>query len=137
MTVAYRTAGVGDMSFHMKVELSVWRLFDAETLSAKKDGRQPFLYVDLTSRHFLPIWLPGDAIGGTNLLGADWDAQTAQAETSTLAKLGKALRMASSSPRFFRTFAQMVVGLLQVFGHCCGGGPHDMVAGASVPLNSL
>ena len=93
-----KKAHLEKLSYGMQVEMSVWKLFDAESQAAVRESRDPFLYVDLTSRHFLPVWLPSDSIGGHNMLGGEWDVNSAM-ETGTLAQLGKALRAASASPR--------------------------------------
>ena len=67
--------------------------------------RQPFLYVDLTSKDVLPIWLHPKAVGGrfrqdeANLLNGD-------EPVDSLARLGAALRNATESQRFFRSFSQ-------------------------------
>ena len=36
----------------------------AEVASAKKEDRSAFLYLDLTCKEMLPLWLPPESVGG-------------------------------------------------------------------------
>ena len=74
-------------------------------MEATPHQRQPFLYVDVNSKDVLPIWLHPNAVGGrfrqdeASLLNGD-------APVDSLARLGAALRNATESQRFFRSFSQ-------------------------------
>ena len=67
----------------------------------------PFLFVDLTGKGTLPIWLTPDLIGGKFQIHDDgeWPLQ-GQVPISYLQDLRKALKSATASPRFFRTASQ-------------------------------
>jgi len=93
-------AGFADPFYGIIADANVFVLMSAEVALAMKENRQPWIYVDLTSKALLPQWLVPDAIGGKTVKefpGASADAVSA---------LGTALKAASQSPRFFRTFSQ-------------------------------
>ena len=101
-----KEAGMDGLEFHLQCVACVCRLFDAENRAAAKNTRTAYSYVDLTSKPFLPLWLPQDAVGGNHIMGSDWAGLNPSTSTSTLHQLGAALKAASSTPRFFRTFSQ-------------------------------
>lgn len=92
------------LPFHLRVDTPVWQLLNAENLAAQLAGRTAFSYVDLTSKAMLPMWMPGDAIGGKTITGkCDWDPS---ASSATIVALGAALKAATQTPKFFRSLAQ-------------------------------
>ena len=98
----------GKLQFHLWCDAPVWKLLNAESVAAASDSRVAFAYVDLTSRAFLPMWLPADAIGGTAISPtstSEW-ALDPSASSATLGALGAALKAATQTPRFFRSLAQ-------------------------------
>ena len=75
-----------------------------ESVEAKAAGRKAFLFVDLTAKEVLPVWLTPESVGGKfndeealSLAGGE--------NISSLTQLGQALS-ATEGQRFFRSFPQ-------------------------------
>jgi len=106
-----RGAGLDDLPHHIQAEQSLWQVLWSATEAgrASQPPATPFVYVDLTSRACLPIWLLPEAIGGKLTLPGEqeWVPQQ-EGSSSTLTQLSQALKGAVGGPRFFRTLAQWV-----------------------------
>ena len=53
-----------DMTYDLHIEQSVIEIMTAETSLAKAQSRRPFMFVDLTGRDILPMWLSPQSVGG-------------------------------------------------------------------------
>ena len=101
------SAGCQDLPFAFPCDTPVWRIMQAETDDAGASGRIAFSYIDLTAKEILPMWMPQDTIGGSNLVGSEFDSTfDGEASTRSLNALASALKAALVSPRFFRTWPQ-------------------------------
>ena len=102
------------LSFGLQAEQLLWNSMQQHVEESKLAGRVPFLFVDLTSKETLPLWLTPDVIGGKLQLhdDGDWPLQ-GRAPISSLQDLGKALKSATASPRFFRTVSQWTGAFLR------------------------
>eukprot|EP00438_Fugacium_kawagutii_P029513 Skav222739 [mRNA] locus=scaffold2390:473992:475065:+ [translate_table: standard] len=100
-------AQLANVSFSLQAEQSLWNSMHQHTEECKASGKTPFLYVDLTSKESLPMWLTPDVIGGKFQLHdeGEWPLR-GHIPISSLQDLGKALKSATASPRFFRTVSQ-------------------------------
>jgi hypothetical protein len=85
-----QTAGMQGLDFHLQPALEVWKILEADNRAAKKVNRIAFTYMDLTSKPFLPMWLPQDSIGGKSILGSEWGNMSAGSHDGTLQQLGAA-----------------------------------------------
>ena len=101
-------ASLDKLPYHLQAGTIVWRILEADNASAIAASRKTaFAYVDLTAKELLPLWLPYDAVGGKNALGSEWQQYIdPQAASNTIAQLGQALQAATSTKRYFRSFAQ-------------------------------
>jgi len=54
-------------SAHVNAYWLMW----THTLHARKNGRKPHCYVDITAKEFLPDRIPQDAVGGKSMVGTD------------------------------------------------------------------
>ncbi len=90
-----------DLKFINQVEQPIFDRLHAETEAAKVASRTPFLYVDLTDKHVLPLWIHPEQVGGK----MKW-TDALDDEDDGYAKLGRALKGATEASRFFRSFAQ-------------------------------
>ena len=99
-----KAANMAGMPWHLIPDMAVWKVLDSEAAQATLAGRSPFVYVDLTAKEFLPVWLPHSAVGAKVKLPGD--ASEGSLNTATLGTLGEALKAATSSPRFFRNVNQ-------------------------------
>ena len=96
------SAGCQDLPFAFRCDTPVWRIMQAETDDAGASGRIAFAYIDLTAKEILPMWMPQDTIGGSNLVGSEFDsAFDGEVSTRSLNALASALKAALASPRFF------------------------------------
>ena len=60
--------------------------------------------VDLTGKECLPDWLPPESVGGKlPIAGAD---EINEASSRSLGELATALKAATQTPRFFRTYQE-------------------------------
>ena len=102
-----KKAGMEGLSFGLQAEQVLWNSMQQHTEECKVATRTPFLFIDLTSKEMLPMWLTPDVIGGKFQLhdDGDWPLR-AHAPIASLQDLGKALKSATASPRFFRTVSQ-------------------------------
>ena len=93
------------LPFPAQLEQGLIDKLNQETVEAKIQQWQPLLYVDLTSKDALSIWLHPYTVGGrfgkeeASLLHGD------EPEDS-LARLGAVLRNATESQKFFRSSTQ-------------------------------
>ena len=99
-----KAANLDGMPWHMIPDMAVWKVLESEAAQATMAGRVPFVYVDLTAKEFLPVWLPHSAVGARVKLPGD--SSDGALSTATLGTLGEALKAATSSPRFFRSLNQ-------------------------------
>ena len=102
-----KDAGLKGISFSLQAEQNLWNHMQQHSEDCKITGKTPFLFVDLTSKETLPMWLTPDHIGGKFQLHdeGDWPLR-GQVPIASLQDLGKALKSATASPRFFRTISQ-------------------------------
>ena len=104
-----KTAGLAALPFGQRAEQSLFVLLEAERKTAEScvPIRQPFTYVDFTSKEVLPLWLTQDMLGGRTVLSGEVDTRLdSSLSTASLGTLAGALRAATSGPRFFRSFEQ-------------------------------
>ncbi len=90
-----------DLKFINQVEQPIFDRLHAESEAARVASRTPFLYVDLTDKRVLPLWIHPEQVGGK----MKW-TDTLDDEDDGYAKLGRALKGATETSRFFRSFAQ-------------------------------
>eukprot|EP00435_Cladocopium_sp_Y103_P046529 s1987_g13.t1 len=96
-----------DLSYHLQADQSLFDTLMAHTEEAKRAGKSPFAFVDLTSKECLPLWIPVDSVGGRFAIRDEEDvALTSTSPISNLGDLSKALKGATSAPRFFRSVQQ-------------------------------
>lgn len=99
--------GLTGLSYHLQADQSLFDTLVAHTEEAKRAGRSPFAFVDLTSKECLPLWIPVDSVGGRFAIRDEEDiALTSSSPISNLGDLSKALKGATSAPRFFRSVQQ-------------------------------
>ena len=95
------------LGFHLQADQCLFDSLTAHTEEAKKQGRVPFAFVDLTSKECLPLWVPSDAVGGRFAVrDEDEMALTGASPIANLGDLGRALKGATAVPRFFRSVQQ-------------------------------
>ena len=92
------------------VDVSVWQALAADSLQAKKKGRQAFTYVDLTSKVMLPPWLPADALV---VKKGQERAPALEPGADTLQVLSVALQNATVETRQTKSFQQWVAIFLR------------------------
>ena len=97
--------GLKDLPFHLRPDMPLWQLLMSENTAAAKEGRTPFSYVELTAKALMPMWLPHDVIGGSDIMSSDW-ALDPRAPVATVGASRTALKAATQGPRFFRFLAQ-------------------------------
>ena len=97
------TAGLADLPFSMRIEQSLVDKMAAETEQAKRQGRSPFLYVELASRDVLPLWITPESVGGRPEEEQD---QLEDQSVTSLARLGQALHKATEGKRCFTSVTQ-------------------------------
>ena len=107
-----KQVGLGDLPHLMLPAVEVFRVLSAEVRAAKRDGRPPHAFCDLTGDPFRPVWLPIEAVGG-RARGVDPEAfsssLTGSSGSSQLeVALTRALKQAylAGGGRFFRTLQQ-------------------------------
>ena len=98
-----RGAHLDDLPFALQIDQPMIERMSAETDSAKRSGRKPFLFVELASKEILPLWVTPESVGGRPEEEVD---QLQDKEVSSLAKLGAALRGATEGKRCFTSVAQ-------------------------------
>ncbi len=64
-----KSIGLETLQYHLRPDLLVWSVLDAESKAAANSNRKAFAYLDLTSKELLPIWVPADLVGGKSLVG--------------------------------------------------------------------
>eukprot|EP00435_Cladocopium_sp_Y103_P039301 s772_g10.t1 len=102
-----KTHHLQDLGYHLQADQSLFDLLVAHTEEAKRASRTPFAFVDLTSKECLPLWIPLDSVGGRFAVRDEEDvALTSSSPISNLGDLSKALKGATSAPRFFRSVQQ-------------------------------
>ena len=89
------------------VPSGIFQLLEKERELAVKDNRVPFTYVDLTLKEVLPTWMSPNAVGGKVQL-PEMTIEDAGTSTDTVQTMAQALKVATSAPRFFRSFQQWV-----------------------------
>ena len=98
-------SGMEALPFWLVADDQVFRALKIECIAAEKSNKVPFTFVDLTSRHLLPLWLPTDAIGGRFVPD---HAPAAGTNTEPLQALGSALRSSMPSSRSFKSIQQWI-----------------------------
>ena len=106
-------SGISGIPYTLQAEPALWNQMHAHSEEARAAKRTPFLFVDLTAKESLPMWLTPDMIGGKFQLHEDDWPLRGQAPISSLQDFGKALKSATSSPRFFRTVQQWTGAFLR------------------------
>jgi len=81
-------------------DVALFNLLSSEKKVAQIATRAAFLYVDLTAKEVLPVWLTAESVGG-KAPGVEGTSAT-----NTVEALGAALRAASSTARSFKSFPQ-------------------------------
>ena len=111
--------GMTDLPFTLRIEQPLIEKMMAESEGAKKAGRYPFLYVDLTCREALPLWITPEQIGGKSDLEGD---SIVNSGVSSLAELGAALNKATESKRCFTSAVQWMAAWSKYtpWAICCG-----------------
>ena len=110
------TPNLGTWPFHLLPETALFQVLQAHTDAAKAASRTPFLYVDLTAKEVLPLWLAPDQVGGKHLVPGECDhlPELGRASSSSaVSALGQALKASMQGPRFFRSVHQWTAAFLQ------------------------
>ena len=110
---------MADLPFALRIEQPLIDKMMAETDGANKGGRPPFLYVDLTSKEVLPLWITPEQIGGKSDLEGD---SIVNSGVSSLAELGAALNKATENRRCFTSAVQWMAAWSKYtpWAICCG-----------------
>ena len=88
-------------------ELLLFTQLEEHAKAAKEESRVPFMFIDLTSKDLLPLWMTPEMVGGTTTLeGEENELLDAGAATGTIQQLHQAFKKATSRPRFFRSISQ-------------------------------
>ena len=90
---------------------AVWAALWAETCKARQEGRGVHTYCDLTSKDFVPLWLPLSAIGGSGPMSSS--PALDDSGMTRLSELGAALTRAMAKPRAFRNSAQWAAAYMR------------------------
>ena len=106
-----KDAGLDELSFDLHIDQSVINKLGAETALAKAQGRKPFLYMDLTNKDILPLWLHPEAVGGRP--EEEEMALDGSGDISSLARLGQALKGATENKRAFTTLNHWAAAFLR------------------------
>ena len=100
-------ANLQGLQYHLQPDQGLFDVLQAHTDEARKNGKTPFLFVDLTAKDTLPLWVPSDSVGGKFSLRDE--EEFSLASTSPIGSLGdltRALKGATATPRFFRSVSQ-------------------------------
>ena len=99
-----KSVGLEKLGYNLQLDQAMADKLANETELAKKLGRRPFTYVDLTGRETLPLWLAPESVGGR----AEDEFMDLEAASSidSLQKLGQALKGATDAKRFFGAIHQ-------------------------------
>ena len=111
--------GLEDLPYAQQIDQTVVDRMWTESEAAKRESRQAFLFVDLTGKEVLPLWVPPEYVGGK----ADEDVDlSGDLSTSSLARLGQALNKATEGKRCFTSVAQWTATWLRYapFAVACG-----------------
>ena len=100
-----REAGLAKLPFIAQLDQSLIDKMHNETVEAKSAGRKPFYFVDLAGKEVIPVWLTPEAVGG-KFREEEALSLTGGEQINSLTQLGQALRGATDSQRFFRSFIQ-------------------------------
>ena len=57
-------ANLQGLQYHLQPDQGLFDVLQAHTDEARKNGKTPFLFVDLTAKDTLPLWVPSDSVGG-------------------------------------------------------------------------
>ena len=60
---AYAAAGMANLPFVQQLDQSLLNRMHTETVEAKVQSKQSYLFVDLTSKEVLPLWVFREAVG--------------------------------------------------------------------------
>ncbi|MDA8583572.1 hypothetical protein N9L68_05045, partial [bacterium] len=106
-----KDAQLDDLPFHLIPSSVVFRALLAEVKQAADQGRVAYVYIDMTSREILPLWMPEEAVGGRLVLPGSLDGGHSLNADATGAQamealITKALRAMATHPRFFRSMPQ-------------------------------
>jgi len=105
---------MGGLPYAVKAEQPLFVVLEAERRAALSavPQRQPYSYIDSTTKEMLPPFLTQDMIGGRFLLAGE-GGMVDGSSTGSIGALGQALRAATAAPRFFRSFEQWVAVYLR------------------------
>ena len=100
-------ASLKGLCFGLQAEQTLWNTMQSHSDECRSAGKKAFLFIDLTGKECLPMWLTPDQIGGKFFLRDDkeWSLHGGQA-IANLQDLSRALKSATSSSRFFRSLGQ-------------------------------
>ena len=101
-----RKAHLDGLPFYLQPDQALFDLLQAHTDEARKNGRTPFLFVDIAAKDALPLWVPSDNVGGKFSLRDEELSLTSTSPIGSLGDLTRALTSATSTPRFFRSVPQ-------------------------------
>jgi len=98
--------GLQSLPFGNRPEAAVFQLLEAASKAAKaaQPPTQALTYVEFTAREMLPPWLTQDMLGGKVLMAGE--VASGFGGEATITSLSAALKAASATPRFFRSFEQ-------------------------------
>jgi hypothetical protein len=99
------------LPFNLQVDQSVADKMAAETETARKAQRKPFLFIDLTLAGTLPLWLAPESVGGK--IEDDFEELDGGTAISSLAQLGQALKGATETKRFFPSIHQWTAAFMR------------------------
>ncbi|CAE7673108.1 YRB2 [Symbiodinium necroappetens] len=95
------------LQFHLQPDQALFDVLQAHTDEARKNGRTPFHFVDLTAKDTLPLWVPSDGVGGKFSLREEEELSLASnSPIGNLGDLTRVLKSATSTTRFFRSVPQ-------------------------------
>ena len=78
-------------------------------LQAHSKQKVGYVYVDLTQRDLLPIWMSPETVGGRTVVSGDDESPLDErSPTGNIQQLQDALKKATSNPRWFRSVVQWV-----------------------------
>ena len=107
-------ASMKGLCFGLQAEQSLWNAMQSHSDECRSSGKTVFLFVDLTAKECLPMWLTPDQIGGKFCLREDKEGALHGGQAiSNLQDLGRALKSATSSSRFFRSLGQWTGAFLR------------------------
>ena len=99
------------LPFSLQLDQGMVDRMASETETAKRLGRKPFTFVELTGKETLPLWLAPETAGGK--VEDEFAALDTGGSIDSLAKLGQALKGATDAKRFFPSIHQWAAAFLR------------------------